>query len=189
MLTRLKIAVFAPMPSASVTIATTVNPGAFISIRSANRRSCIVFSTEGSVWRSRYVSAVCVKPPNATRAARVAFSRVMPARTLSSITRSRCSPISSLKWSRRESANRWAMRASHDRTCLTGGPSNPRDNALADAVRFRPPAPRYRAPVRIGSRGRPSRAGVLAADVRRRASAPGVAAQRGAVAAPRRSSL
>src|SRR5580693_5533620 len=36
----LKIAVFAPMPRASVKIATTVNPGFFLSTRKANFTSC-----------------------------------------------------------------------------------------------------------------------------------------------------
>src|SRR5437867_12073832 len=37
--TRLKIAVFAPIPKAMITTATTVNPGFLASIRKANRKS------------------------------------------------------------------------------------------------------------------------------------------------------
>src|SRR5437879_8605352 len=39
-LTKLKIAVFAPMPRARVRTATVVNPGDLLSMRTAKRRSC-----------------------------------------------------------------------------------------------------------------------------------------------------
>ena len=39
-LTIVKMAVFAPIPSASTRIATTVNPGAFVNVRKAYARSC-----------------------------------------------------------------------------------------------------------------------------------------------------
>lgn len=39
-LTTVKIALFAPIPSASVAIATAVKPGDFINPRQANFRSC-----------------------------------------------------------------------------------------------------------------------------------------------------
>ena len=39
--TTLKMAVFAPIPSACVTMVTAVNPGLFQSIRIANRKSCV----------------------------------------------------------------------------------------------------------------------------------------------------
>jgi hypothetical protein len=41
-LTMLKIAVFAPMPSASVKIAITLKPGCFRSMRKAYRISCFI---------------------------------------------------------------------------------------------------------------------------------------------------
>src|SRR5262249_26774100 len=51
-LTKLKIAVLAPMPNASVITATRVNPGFFSSIRKPKRRSCqsicIISSSENS---------------------------------------------------------------------------------------------------------------------------------------------
>src|ERR1700758_5118041 len=40
------MAVFAPIPSASVTIATAVNPGFFLSVRAPYRISCRRFSME-----------------------------------------------------------------------------------------------------------------------------------------------
>ena len=54
----LKIAVFAPMPSASVRTATSVNAGVFSSIRTPNRRSCTISSsrlriTPRSSWAHR----------------------------------------------------------------------------------------------------------------------------------------
>ncbi len=55
-MTTLKMAVFAPIPSASVSSATTVNPGFFRKVRSANRMlSCINVSI---VRRSSYQSLV-----------------------------------------------------------------------------------------------------------------------------------
>src|SRR4029077_17253158 len=46
----LKIALFAPIPSASVKIATDVNPGDLRSWRRANLRSLILFCAQGDYW-------------------------------------------------------------------------------------------------------------------------------------------
>src|SRR2546425_1201078 len=58
-LTKLKIAVFAPMPSASVSTATAVKPGFFSNCRKANLRSFI-----GRVsGQSSVVSCLLFRPP------------------------------------------------------------------------------------------------------------------------------
>src|SRR5713226_7221544 len=52
--TTLKMAVFAPMPSAKVSTATEVNPGFFLSMRRAKRTSWRKVSSNGKPRRSRY---------------------------------------------------------------------------------------------------------------------------------------
>jgi hypothetical protein len=64
-----KIAEFAPVPSAIVTIAVAVNPGWARSIRAAQRRSWNNESSDGSRRRSRYRSRVCATPPSLTSVA------------------------------------------------------------------------------------------------------------------------
>src|SRR3990170_7236116 len=48
----------------------------------------------GNPWSSRLTSLSCVSPPNRTRAARLAASGVIPCRTCSSVSISRCVPSS-----------------------------------------------------------------------------------------------
>jgi hypothetical protein len=59
-LTALNIALFAPMPRASVTTATAVNPGVFQSIRNPYRKSCqrvFIFKPQSESLESRVKSA------------------------------------------------------------------------------------------------------------------------------------
>src|SRR5438477_6001362 len=60
-LTMLKIAVFAPIPSASVSTATRVNPGDLRSWRKANFRSFMLFSAQSDDWIDAR-SAACWNP-------------------------------------------------------------------------------------------------------------------------------
>ncbi len=62
--TTVKIAVFAPMPRASVAIVTAAKPGFFASERAAKRRSCQARSKNGRRRRSRTASFVTSRPPS-----------------------------------------------------------------------------------------------------------------------------
>ena len=73
-----KSAVFAPIPSASVRIATAVNPGDFARIRRPNRRSCINRSSAPQPHASRVTSRTNPTFPNSRRAACSASSAVLP---------------------------------------------------------------------------------------------------------------
>jgi hypothetical protein len=83
-LTTEKIAVFAPMPSASVSTATAVKPGFLRIVRTPNLTSCIRVSTKPPPFTSLHASFTRVQLPKLPLAARAASSGVMPRRTFSS---------------------------------------------------------------------------------------------------------
>ena len=80
-----KIAVFTPMPRASVSTATAAKPRFFPNILAPKRRSCTRASTSGSPLRSRTISFVCSTTPSLICACRRASSALIPARRLSSM--------------------------------------------------------------------------------------------------------
>jgi hypothetical protein len=84
-----KIAVFAPMPSASVSSATAAKPGFFRNVRTAYRTSCTKSSSQFALRMSRQSSFHCSTPPNSASAARRASSGIIPAAMFRAISRSR----------------------------------------------------------------------------------------------------
>src|SRR5882757_2105310 len=80
-----KIAVLAPIPSASVTMATMVKPRLFHNTRAPKRISLHNISNKGRLERSRYFSFVCCMPPSFINARRRASCGSRPDRRLSSI--------------------------------------------------------------------------------------------------------
>ncbi len=85
----LKTAVFAPMPSASVSTLTAANPGLFLRVRNPYRRSAPKVSIQFTRRSSRHSSFTCSTPPNSRNAVRRASSRDIPAATFSVICRSK----------------------------------------------------------------------------------------------------
>jgi hypothetical protein len=77
-MTTLNTAVFAPMPMASVRMATAARPGEARSVRIAYRTSCHTLSTTDSHPTSRTWSLIASTLPISTRAARVASARLRP---------------------------------------------------------------------------------------------------------------
>ena len=90
-------AVFAPMPSASVRIATAANPGDFVIILTPNRKSCISRSSDPQPHVSRVTSCTSPTFPNSRRAARSASSIFSP--------RSARSCVDSFRWLRTSSSS------------------------------------------------------------------------------------
>src|SRR6266478_4150153 len=82
-------AVFAPMPNASVRIATAANTGDLAIIRTPNRKSCIHRSRNPQPHASRVTSRTNSTFPNSLRAARTASSSSTPrsTRSLAAISR------------------------------------------------------------------------------------------------------
>src|SRR6185436_20689262 len=93
--TTLKIAVLAPIPSASVSTATKVKPGLRASVRRPNRRSCARSSSRRGRDSSRDSSLKRSMPPKLSTAARRASSGGIPARTFFSVCCSTWNRISS----------------------------------------------------------------------------------------------
>jgi hypothetical protein len=96
--TALKMAVLAPMPIASVSTATAVKPGVRRKARRANRRSCVVVSSQESPAVMRASSFVFVTLPNRRRAACDASSALTAPRPACSrciASSERCRRISS----------------------------------------------------------------------------------------------
>ena len=69
-LMRLKIAVFAPMPRASVETAVRTKPGFLLRLRTANRTSWTKRSMMLNLRTSRQCSFTCSIPPNSSRTCR-----------------------------------------------------------------------------------------------------------------------
>ncbi len=82
---RLKMALLAPMPSASDRMATAVKTGECRSCRTAYRLSATSSSNMRSPSASRHSSFRDSRPPNSARARRRASSGWMPARTRSAV--------------------------------------------------------------------------------------------------------
>src|SRR5262245_52061809 len=82
-LTTLNMAVFAPMPNASIKTAIKVNPGCFSNIRAPKRRSCHQVSSEANPHIVRISSFAKATLPNARRAAYRASSGASPASMVS----------------------------------------------------------------------------------------------------------
>src|SRR5216684_3043122 len=105
-LTKLKIAVFAPIPSASVSTATAVNPGFLLSMRRPYRTSSTNSSTRRQPHVSRATSFTNSTFPNSRRAARFASSTASPlsVRSRAAISRWLCtsSSISVSRFFRRQ---------------------------------------------------------------------------------------
>src|SRR5579859_184038 len=93
-LTTLNIVVLAPIPRPRVRTHTIVNPGLFLSVRSAYLASWRIVSSISHPCSSRCVSRSCVIPPSRTLAARFASSFVIPRRKISSVSSCRCSSSS-----------------------------------------------------------------------------------------------
>jgi hypothetical protein len=89
-LTTLKIAVLAPMPSASVNMATMLKPGLRRNNRTPYRRSCVRRSKDVHPLISRIASFSKVVFPRVRRAACTASRGPDPAARSSSASRSRC---------------------------------------------------------------------------------------------------
>ena len=83
-LTTLKIAVFAPMPRASVTTATAVNPGDLHSMRVARRKSCQQVSTKDTQPAERTSAFAVSRLPRSRRTARSASFWLRPSLILTS---------------------------------------------------------------------------------------------------------
>src|SRR6266581_6482398 len=81
---KLNMAVVAPMPSASVRIATAVKPGLFRSVRRPKRKSWVKFSMKLTPRASRHSSLARSMPPNSIRACLIASLCGTPPRTKSS---------------------------------------------------------------------------------------------------------
>ena len=82
-------AVLAPIPNASVKIATAAKPGDFAIIRTPKRRSCISRSSEPPPHTSRVDSLINPMFPNSRRAARSASFWAAPRSTRSCVAMSR----------------------------------------------------------------------------------------------------
>src|SRR6516165_8921736 len=74
----LKSAVFTPIPSASVTMATAANPGDLRSVRVACPTSCAIVSKNRTPRASRHSSFSCSVPPRISRVCRRASSAGTP---------------------------------------------------------------------------------------------------------------
>src|SRR5713226_314141 len=97
--TTLNTAEVAPMPTASVRMATTAKPGFLASMRRAKRKSCSNVSIKGRPRCSRYASFVCSTPPNSRRAACCASSGLMPRRMFSPARSCKCERSSASRFS------------------------------------------------------------------------------------------
>ena len=98
--TTLKMAVLAPMPSASVQMAAAAKPGVLRNERSARRVSCQAASIHMVPLASRHSSLTWSMPPNSSRARRASSSDIPSAM---------CSATRPSRWN--ESPRRAAVRA------------------------------------------------------------------------------
>ena len=87
--TTVNMAAFAPIPSASVSTATTAKPGDLRSTRVAKRKSCHSAATKDSQPAERTTSFVTSRFPRSRRTARSASLRLMPCFIFSSAAISR----------------------------------------------------------------------------------------------------
>jgi hypothetical protein len=76
--TRLKMAAFAPMPSASVKIAVAANPGFLTNCRNANRVSRKRLSNHATLFPIEVLSFALVEMPNAILAHLCAYFGLSP---------------------------------------------------------------------------------------------------------------
>lgn len=127
------MAVFAPMPSASVATAVAVKVLFLTNVRSAYRTSPRISSSSRSPALARASSLYCSIEPNSVRARRAASSRAMPRRTRSAARASTWNRISSLMSS--SNAERFPAARRNEKILRMMSPQPSEGRALsADAI-------------------------------------------------------